>query len=216
MGGAAVSRLSAENKELITAAVRKRGYESAVTLIRQDGWKNFTMDKLAAEMGVAKGTIYNYFKSKEDVVSFIIESKTRQIAADIHVMMGHESDTCRLLKLVVQMFLKHFREYRFLGTAIWEVAQKNSGDDEESFRRLSHLTEPLQRLYDVLESIFRRGMDEGVLRRADPVLSASLFHAMLSGIAMNGNFDRRLDTADEAVRNAACDAILRGFIKEDK
>jgi|GEM_PF-2471902 TetR/AcrR family fatty acid metabolism transcriptional regulator len=215
-GSAAVSRLSAENKELITTAVRNRGYESAVALIRRDGWRRFTMGKLAAEMGVAKGTVYNYFSSKDAVVGFIILCKTRQLAVDTRIMMEREPDTIVLLKQIIEKFLKHFQDLRFLHTAVFEVVQKNSENDDESMRRLAKLTEPLQELFDVLRQIFRRGMDEGVLRRGDPALDVSVFHSMLNGIAMCRDFDRQLDMADPAVCGMVCDAVLRGFIREEK
>lgn len=50
-------KLSAENKELITAAVRDKAFACACAMLREAEWRRFTMKDLAARMGVAKGTV---------------------------------------------------------------------------------------------------------------------------------------------------------------
>ncbi|MCZ4294707.1 TetR/AcrR family transcriptional regulator [Vibrio sinaloensis] len=40
----------------------------AKSLVQEQGWSNLTMDKLTAASAYSKGTIYNHFCSKEDVI----------------------------------------------------------------------------------------------------------------------------------------------------
>lgn len=40
----------------------------AKTLVQEQGWSNLTMDKLTSASAYSKGTIYNHFCSKEDVI----------------------------------------------------------------------------------------------------------------------------------------------------
>ncbi|NVD06444.1 TetR/AcrR family transcriptional regulator [Vibrio sp. JPW-9-11-11] len=40
----------------------------AKSLVQEQGWSNLTMDKLTASSAYSKGTIYNHFCSKEDVI----------------------------------------------------------------------------------------------------------------------------------------------------
>ncbi|MCW8334865.1 TetR/AcrR family transcriptional regulator [Vibrio sp. SCSIO 43135] len=40
----------------------------AKSLVQEQGWSNLTMDKLTSASAYSKGTIYNHFSSKEDVI----------------------------------------------------------------------------------------------------------------------------------------------------
>lgn len=211
-----MSRISVKDKEALTAEVRAFGGQCAVSLLRRDGWNRFTMENLASEMGVVKGTIYNYFKDKGDVVSCIIQCRARLMADEITLMADREPDTCKLLRQLVEKYLRGNAEFRFLHTAVFEVVHKNSVSEEQALCRLKQLLKPLREVFVALEPIFSRGMEEGVLRRMDVSRAASLFHAMLSGVGMCGTFDSLLDAVDPAACASVAEALLRGFVKEEK
>lgn len=50
---------------------RDRILDAAMTLFADVGFHAATTDAVAAEAGVAVGTIYNYFRSKDDILSYI-------------------------------------------------------------------------------------------------------------------------------------------------
>lgn len=47
----------------------------AVKLFVKKGYTNFKVSELASICGISKGTIYNYFASKDDIIFGIIESE---------------------------------------------------------------------------------------------------------------------------------------------
>ena len=53
--------------------------KTAEKLFRENGYSNTPVDAIIKEMGVAKGTYYYYFKSKEDVLEAIVEHQLDQI-----------------------------------------------------------------------------------------------------------------------------------------
>ena len=50
---------------------RDRLYEAAVTLFREQGYENTTVDQIARQAGVAKGTFFNYFPTKDAVLRYM-------------------------------------------------------------------------------------------------------------------------------------------------
>jgi AcrR family transcriptional regulator len=66
----------------ITKAPEERRLEiikTAEKLFRENGYSNTPVDAIIKEMGVAKGTYYYYFKSKEDVLEAIVEYQLNQL-----------------------------------------------------------------------------------------------------------------------------------------
>ena len=53
--------------------------ETAERLFRENGYSRTPVDAIIKEMGVAKGTYYYYFKSKEDVLEAIVEYQLNQL-----------------------------------------------------------------------------------------------------------------------------------------
>ena len=50
-------------------AVKQGIYEAAVEVLTRDGLDGATMDRVAAEAGICKGSLYNYFKDKQPIIT---------------------------------------------------------------------------------------------------------------------------------------------------
>src|SRR6266481_6665338 len=60
------------------AAMRAQIIAAAIRLFSEHGIEAVTVDQIAAAADVGKGTIYNYFQTKEDiVVAFMIDLERR-------------------------------------------------------------------------------------------------------------------------------------------
>ena len=53
--------------------------QTAERLFREDGYSNTSVESIIKEMGVAKGTFYYYFKSKDEVLEAIVDYTLDQI-----------------------------------------------------------------------------------------------------------------------------------------
>src|SRR5882724_2568957 len=81
-GGGAAPRpmgLRARNKE----AIRKRIVTAALTLFQTKGFKATTTRAIARKAGIAEGTVFNYFKTKEDIALHFFELEVDQAIAAV-------------------------------------------------------------------------------------------------------------------------------------
>ncbi|MEJ6949539.1 TetR/AcrR family transcriptional regulator [Natronospora cellulosivora (SeqCode)] len=53
--------------------------KAAIRVISKVGFYNCTTDRIAQEAGVSVGTIYNYFKDKENILSYIFEVEQKKL-----------------------------------------------------------------------------------------------------------------------------------------
>ena len=49
-------------------------FESAIKTFSESGYRGATMDDIASNAGLAKGTLYYNFASKEEIFNFIVDS----------------------------------------------------------------------------------------------------------------------------------------------
>src|SRR5262249_14979758 len=56
--------------------------EGALRAVARQGTRRTTMNDIAAAAGVAKATLYNHFRTKDDVWAALLEAELAQLAAD--------------------------------------------------------------------------------------------------------------------------------------
>ena len=75
---------------------RRNVIAAAEKLIAEKGFENITIDDIAKEAGVAKGTFYTYFKRKEDVVGEIAYSNFNGMQEKSKALEGDVSEKLEL------------------------------------------------------------------------------------------------------------------------
>src|SRR3984893_19239730 len=69
----------AQNKE----AIRKRIVTAALNLFQTKGFEATTTRAIARKAGIAEGTVFNYFKTKEDIALHFFEQEVEQAIAEV-------------------------------------------------------------------------------------------------------------------------------------
>jgi AcrR family transcriptional regulator len=77
-----MARVTTQSKTL----TRERLIRAAAEYFARDGFDGASVDRISIEAGFAKGTLYNYFPSKESLFAAVIEEASRR-AADLYA--GH-------------------------------------------------------------------------------------------------------------------------------
>ena len=130
-------RITAEEKR----ATRERIIKSAVDLFRSQGFDATTTRDIASAAGIATGTLFNYFETKEALVTALACEALAQVHADWQSdpqSSGLEEDLFALVAAELRQ-LKSLRKFigPFLETAMSPlVARRQSAADES---RIEHL-----------------------------------------------------------------------------
>ena len=80
--------LKATKKEIVTAFRTREILAAARSLLEQRGPEAITMEEIAAAAGVAKGTLYLYFQSKDDLIQALITQVGENILQDLESPEG--------------------------------------------------------------------------------------------------------------------------------
>ncbi|HNY08534.1 MAG TPA: TetR/AcrR family transcriptional regulator [Tenuifilaceae bacterium] len=90
----------------MTDEVRDMIVESAATFFNRFGFKHTTMENIAESIHKAKGLIYYYFKSKEELFKEVLWNDIRRIKAHLMAIANSEDDTHITLKKFVHARLE--------------------------------------------------------------------------------------------------------------
>ena len=192
-------RLSKARRACVTAMMKDTIFEAASSLLEQHGTGGLTMDRVATKVGLATGSLYNYFQDKDDLLQFFY---TRLAEPCFHAMeeaaragLPAPQKMERILRTSLECVVKHKGLLRLL-----------AGMDYDSEIRKN--LRP--RLLQILTTIFEQGIKEGSFCPHDPTHTGRMFLGCLSEL-----FDMQAGGAsDEDVNRFAetlIGAVVNGF-----
>ena len=179
-------------------AKRQRILNAAVVEIARHGYFGTTVSRIAGRAGVADGTIYLYFKSKEAILVAIFERAMQRFydaAQPIVARAGEPAE--EKLRRLVGLHLSLLGEDRDLAV-IFQV----------EFRHTLHILELLSRsgmrnYLGLIAQVIEQGKREGAFRPdVDPLFAAKAVFGVLDEMATDWVLSRknvRLAARDEAV-----------------
>ena len=106
---------------------RSRILSAALDRFRVRGFDQTTMREIAAEAGVALGSAYYYFASKEALVMAFYEQASREMSAQIEDRLGRSKGLDNRLRAILDVKFEYFAPNRlFLGALSGHAADPNN------------------------------------------------------------------------------------------
>ena len=97
---------------------RERILEAAIKVFAAEGFYNAKVSQIAHEAGVADGTIYLYFKSKDDLLINLFEDRMERVNANLREAIDTESTAVARLKRIVKLHLELVEQNRDMAEVI--------------------------------------------------------------------------------------------------
>ena len=142
--------------------------DAALELFTQKGFSAARVDDIAAKAGISKGAVYLYFPSKEAILEGLVRRAVLPIADHALGMISHyDGDPRFAVSMVMKMIGGRLSDPKLLAVPrliIREVV--HFPHLAEMYRR-----EVLDRVIPVVETLIKRGIDQGYLRQVDPNLT---------------------------------------------
>ena len=89
-------------QELVTAARRKQILDAATQVFAEKGFHRATIKEMARVAGIADGTIYTYFASKDEVLLAVLDRLNETIERKQHFVLGSEQDLKAFFRAYLQ------------------------------------------------------------------------------------------------------------------
>src|SRR5262245_15195985 len=142
----------------------------AARLFATEPFHAVTLDRIAAEARIGKGTLYVYFDGKEDLYCSLIHEALSELCTTLRAELADlEGGSWAGLELVVERLADFARRFPHLFELLRAAAQP---DDPR-------LLEKRRELAGLIERLLRAGVRAGELRDAHPELTAQYVLAFL-------------------------------------
>jgi len=144
-----------QNKE----RTKERILEAALRLFREKGIERTTTKEISKRAGIAEGTLFNYFKTKEDLALYFFQKETENLIgwfrADTRLQ---KAPLAEQLFGIVHRQLEYLEPYEdFIGAVFCRALQPNSALSPLSFESQELRLKYLRFVREVLADAERRG-----------------------------------------------------------
>ncbi|MBD7908000.1 TetR/AcrR family transcriptional regulator [Sporosarcina gallistercoris] len=150
----------------------KKIVDAAVSIIAQNGYHQAQVSKIAKEAGVADGTIYLYFKNKEDILISVFQEKMAVFADYVKEILEMDLPASDKLFKMIENHFKVLHDDRNL--AIVTQLELRQSSKELRFR----INEVLKEYLTLLDALLREGIESGEF---SPDLDIRLARQMVFG-----------------------------------
>jgi AcrR family transcriptional regulator len=180
-------RYSEVEREQVRSETRQRLIEAAAVEFSLHGYSKANIDDISKKAGFAKGTIYNYFPSKRQLMLELIEEMAQVHLEFISEHVYQEQTADRRLEKFFESGFSYVSAYSTEGM----VMINNLYGPHVEFKQAMYAA--YQPMFELVgQDIIALGIGQGIFRKVDPVSTAGLVMNIYLGIASQVNEDGKL------------------------
>lgn len=189
---------------------RARILDAAISVFAEKGFHAARISDIADRAGVADGTIYLYFKHKEDILLSIFEEKMDELLQELASALEGISDPRERIRAFARHHVYQLRKHPELAQ-VFQVELRQSRKFLREYRP--------EKLWEYLEkfaSLVEEGQNLGLFRpEIDPFVTKWAFFGSLDEISIQWVLSRRRDrfNLDRAAEQVA-EVLLRGMASD--
>ena len=145
---------------------KRKIFETSMDLFAKKGYEATSIEEITSVVGVAKGTLYYHFSSKEEIFYFLIEEGMKLLKNSIDIKTSKLENSLDKLKAIILIQIKVIKKYEnfisILLSQIWGQEPRNKKCREYVFEYIS-----------MIEDIIKEGIRKQELVDGDSSVIAS-------------------------------------------
>lgn len=151
---------------------KRKIFETSMRLFAEKGYDATSIEEITATVGVAKGTLYYHFSSKEEIFSFLVEEGIKLLQNSIVIKTEKLSNYIDKIKAIVLIQIKVVVKYENLITILlsqfWGKEERNRKCKQQIYNYI-----------DLIEDIVSNGIKLGQIKEGNPKIIASEIYGLI-------------------------------------
>lgn len=178
-------------------------FEAALILVKEKGLAGITMCEIASQAGMATGTLYIYFKNKEELIN-ILFAECRKASADSYFHNYHQAQPFKQGFAIVWRNILEFRIQNFEEAVFMDQCYHSPFINECTRKLTMQMIRPLIKLME-------KGKEENVFKDVDVFSLLSFMIGCIHEGVKNAHYSHKplTKTAIDTLFNMCWDGMKR-------
>jgi len=183
-------------READTGTRRQSILEAAEKVFEAHGYAEATIEQVAIEAGIAKGSVYNYFQSKQDLFHQVLLLAFAEDQAQMDRLLARKLPAAEKLRGFLDWSFSRLEHCKRVGGLVLESWARAAQRDDRG-----QMSETFHQMYRLWRGRIAAIIDEGICRGEflsdiQPQPAASLVMALLDGLTVHAILDVGVEIDD--------------------
>ncbi len=176
-------------------------FGTSVQLFLKNGFQETSMREIAERAGIGKSTLYDYFRTKEEILAWGVEDELVDLSAAAQEIVALPLPAAERLRKVAKNHVQALTASKDLYLKLSFEVQRLSLETQKRIQVRRHAYQ------DLIRQLIDQGIREGSFRRVDSLLVARLLIVAMTPTI----FTSRPTGTPQQMLNTALDVILKGI-----
>jgi AcrR family transcriptional regulator len=169
----------------VSAERKNQILDAAMVVFARSGFHEARMDDIVQESGLSKGTLYWYFKSKEEIITAISERLFATDIKSIQDLLEAEGTVSERLQQLIHDRVQGLQEMAGVVAILFEFyAVALHQDGVRQFIKAY-----FQNFHELLVALIQQGIERGEFRPVDTLAAATALDAVFEGLIVRWLID---------------------------
>ncbi|MGE5254057.1 MAG: TetR/AcrR family transcriptional regulator [Planctomycetaceae bacterium] len=184
--------------------------QAAIKVFSEKGFYNSRVSEIAKEANVADGTIYLYFKNKDDILISLFEEEFGKVVRNMRTELAREKDALQKIKRFAITHLSIVSRHPHLAEVMGVEVRQSTKFMKE------YVNQPFIEYLNIIRSVVIEGQETGLLRKdiTPGVMKRALFGALDEMARYWVLSTKKKHRIDEAALQIS-DIFIRGMMSEE-
>ena len=169
---------------------KRKIFEASMKLFAEKGYDATSVEEITATVGVAKGTLYYHFSSKEEIYNFLLEEGTKLLINNIDVKVSKLNNSIDKLRSIALLQLRVITKYQNLITIylsqVW-------GSDQRNQKCQKYINDYISKINEIVED----GIKKGELKEGkSEIIASEIFAFTCAGFMYKIKSDKPIDVKE--------------------
>ena len=184
---------------------KRKIFETSMKLFAKKGYDATSIEEITSVVGVAKGTLYYHFSSKEEIFNFLVEEGMKLLKNSIEIKTSKLEKVADKIKAIILIQIKVIVKYENLITIVlsqvWGNEQRNQTCQKYVFEYIN-----------TIENIIKQGIEKGEIINMNPEVAASnVFGLTCSSLIYKLKNEENIDL--QKIYSEISQMVLTGLLK---
>lgn len=176
-------------------------FHQVVGIFLKKGFQETSMREIAEAAGLGKSTLYDYFKTKDDILLYFFEDQINDLTEAAQKIALQNIPADERLRQVMTVHLEFLQANKNMLMKLSMEVQRLSLDSQKQIQMNRH------EYQDLLRRLIEEGVREGVFRKVDPLLAARMLINTMAPVV----FTSRPTGTPQEMMEETMDIFLKGL-----
>lgn len=180
-------------------------FHKVVNIFIKKGFQETSMREIAEAAGLGKSTLYDYFKTKDDILIYFFEDQLNDITQEAQKIGLKNLPADKRLRQIMKTYIDNMQANKSLFLRLSQESQRLKFESREQIHKKRHAFQ------DLVRALIEEGIREGVFRNVNALLGARLLISAVGPVI----FGTRMTGSHQEMLNETLNIFFKGIEKRE-